>query len=149
DIWRKDYEDLADGFFAASTGEYNVVVGAASSESKPAAIILNAQSGTLTLQTGTLNADGPSGYGAGHILLLADTITTVSGTVISASQTAAASATYHYVMLAANTIEVAGSGLEVRANGNGVTSASAQAALLPKGSMAVTSSDDFARTMRA
>ncbi len=35
DIWQKDYEDLADGFFAACTDEYNVVVGAASSQSKP------------------------------------------------------------------------------------------------------------------
>lgn len=35
DIWRKDYDDLAEGFFAICTDEYNAVVGAASSESKP------------------------------------------------------------------------------------------------------------------
>ena len=41
DIWRdiyesrKDYRDLACGFFANCTGEYNVVVGAAASNSKP------------------------------------------------------------------------------------------------------------------
>ncbi len=35
DIWRKDYEDLADGFFAICTDEYNVVVGAGSSETEP------------------------------------------------------------------------------------------------------------------
>jgi len=35
DIWRKDYEDLAEGFFAICTDEYNAVVGAACSESTP------------------------------------------------------------------------------------------------------------------
>ena len=35
DIWRNDYEDLAEGFFAICTDEYNDVVEAASSQSKP------------------------------------------------------------------------------------------------------------------
>lgn len=35
DIWRKDYEDLAEGFFAICTDEYNAVVGAASPERQP------------------------------------------------------------------------------------------------------------------
>jgi len=35
DIWRRDYEDLADGFFETCTDEYNGVVEAASSQSKP------------------------------------------------------------------------------------------------------------------
>lgn len=35
DIWRQDYEDLAAGFFANCTDEYNAVVEAASSESLP------------------------------------------------------------------------------------------------------------------
>ncbi len=35
DIWRKDYDDLANGFFAACTDEYNDVEGAAPSESMP------------------------------------------------------------------------------------------------------------------
>jgi hypothetical protein len=35
DIWRKDYEDLAAGFFAICTDEYNVVVGAGSTETSP------------------------------------------------------------------------------------------------------------------
>ena len=37
DIWRQDYEDLADGFFAICPDEYNVVVGGASTESSPPA----------------------------------------------------------------------------------------------------------------
>jgi hypothetical protein len=35
DIWRADYEDLASGFFAMCTDEYNAVVEAACPESKP------------------------------------------------------------------------------------------------------------------
>ena len=35
DIWRKDYEDLAEGFFAISTDEYNDVVGAGSPQNQP------------------------------------------------------------------------------------------------------------------
>jgi hypothetical protein len=35
DIWRKDYEDLAEGFFAISTDEYNDVVGAGSTQTQP------------------------------------------------------------------------------------------------------------------
>lgn len=35
DIWRKDYEDLAEGFFAICTDEYNVVVGGGSTQTSP------------------------------------------------------------------------------------------------------------------
>ncbi len=35
DIWRQDYEDLAEGFFAICTDEYNVVVGGAPLETIP------------------------------------------------------------------------------------------------------------------
>jgi len=35
DIWRKDYEDLAEGFFANCTDEYNDVVGAGSTQTQP------------------------------------------------------------------------------------------------------------------
>jgi hypothetical protein len=37
DIWRQDYEDLADGFFAICPDEYNAVEGAACQESLPPA----------------------------------------------------------------------------------------------------------------
>lgn len=40
DIWRKDYEDLAEGFFAICTDKYNVVVGAGLQETKPPATSL-------------------------------------------------------------------------------------------------------------
>lgn len=35
DIWRKDYEDLAEGFFAICTDEYNEVVGGGSTQTSP------------------------------------------------------------------------------------------------------------------
>ncbi len=40
-IARNDYQDLAEGFFAICTDEYNDVVGAASSQSKPPSTSLN------------------------------------------------------------------------------------------------------------
>lgn len=39
DIWRKDYEDLAAGFFASCVHEYNAVVEAASPKSEPPSIL--------------------------------------------------------------------------------------------------------------
>lgn len=113
------------------------------SGSRSGIIALNAQNGTLTLPSGTLSADGPSGYGAGYIFLKGNTISTASGTVISASQTSGASGSHHYVMLAANTLSLTGDGLEIRANGNGVTTGSALVALLPKDGFSVSSSNDF------
>ena len=40
DIWRQDYEDLAAGFFASCTDEYNDVVGAGSTQTQPPATSL-------------------------------------------------------------------------------------------------------------
>jgi hypothetical protein len=40
DIWRKDYEDLAEGFFAICTDEYNDVVGGGSPQTSPPATSL-------------------------------------------------------------------------------------------------------------
>lgn len=115
-----------------------------SSGGRAGILILDAKSGTLTLPTGTLNADGASGFGAGSIYLLANTLTTANGTIISASQTDAAAATYHYVQIAATTVNVAGaSGLQIKADGNGVSQATASAGLIPKNSLTVTSTNDL------
>lgn len=40
DIWHKDYEDLAEGFFAIGTDEYNEVVGAGSTQTQPPTTLL-------------------------------------------------------------------------------------------------------------
>jgi len=119
-------------------------INVSSSGSRSGIIHLNAQNGTLTLPTGTLNANGATNQGAGQIILLANTLTTVSGTKISATQTAAAAATNHGVAIAANTINVAGAnGLQVLGNGNGPSAGTAYAALLPKGGVSFSSTNSF------
>ncbi|MBX3152894.1 hypothetical protein KF728_22230 [Candidatus Obscuribacterales bacterium] len=129
------------GITVSSASNINVKASA----SRSGFIILDAKSGTITLPAGNLSTDGPSGYGSGSIILMASTITTADGTVLSASQTSAAPGTNRVAMLAANTINVSGStGLEIRSNGNGVTGADASAvvALLPKGAISYSSSGD-------
>lgn len=115
--------------------------------SRSGLIFLNAQNGTLTLPTGKLNADaGAVGQGAGYIVLLAKTITTVNGTIISANQDPAATSagTNHGAFLAAETLNVAGaSGVVVQADGNGTAGGPATAALGPKGSITLTSNDNI------
>lgn len=128
------------GITVNSMGAINVL----SSGSRSGIIHLNAQNGTLTLPTGTLSANGATGLGAGQIILLANTVTTVSGTKVSATQTAAAAATTHGVIIAANTINVAGAnGLQVLGNGNAPGAGGAYAALLPKGAVTFSSNDSF------
>ena len=111
--------------------------------SRSGILILDAQGGTLTLPTGTLSSDGSGSQGAGLVTLMAQTITTVNGTIISASQTT--SGYNHGVNIAASTINLAGaSGLQVKANGNGITgsSGSAYVTMVPKDGVTVTFTGD-------
>lgn len=124
----------------SSMGAINV----AATQSRSGIINLNAQNGTITLPGGTLNANGAAGFGAGQITLLANTVTTVNGTILSANQNNAAAGTTHGVAIAANTINVAGaSGLIVRGNGNGAAAGSAYAALLPMGGVTISSNNSY------
>ncbi len=123
------------GIIVSSMGNLAVT----SSGSRSGILILDAQGGTITLPTGTLSSDGAGSQGAGLVSLMAQTITTVNGTVISASQTA--SGYQHGVNIAASTINLAGAtGLEVKADGNGVTggSGSAYVSIVPKDGVVVT-----------
>jgi hypothetical protein len=116
------------------------------SASRSGIIILNAQKGTLTLPTGTLSSVGAAGQGAGSITLLANTIKTANGTIISASQDYTASGTFHNVNIAAQTITVTGaSGLQIHADGNGIAGSpgTASAIIAPVGSFTVSSNGDF------
>jgi hypothetical protein len=113
-----------------------------STASRSAVLILDAKNGTLTLPTGSLTADGAAGYGAGQISLLANTISTADGTVITASQDSGADGTDHGVNIAAQTINLSGStGLAVHGDGNGVSgdAATAYAYLMPQGGITVSS----------
>lgn len=115
------------------------------SASRSGIINLNAQNGQLSLPAGTLNSIGAAGQGAGSITLLARTIATANGTIINASQDYTASGTSHGVTIAAQTLTVTGaSGLQVKADGNGIAGnpATAFATLAPQGSFTLSSNGD-------
>jgi hypothetical protein len=118
---------------------------ATASASKSGLVVLNAQMGTLTLPAGTLSVDGQSNNMAGSIALIANTVTTVNGTVLSSTQSPSATGSSHAVVIGANTISVAGAnGLQILANGNGVSSADLSSDWLgPLGSVSVTSNENF------
>jgi trimeric autotransporter adhesin len=133
---------------AASTGGISVTsmsaINVAASASRSGAILLNAQNGTLTLPAGTLSSNGAAGFGAGQIILLANTVTTANGTIISAAQTSSAGATVHGVAIAATTVNVAGtSGLQLLGDGSGPSTATAVAGLFPKGAISISSSNVY------
>lgn len=115
----------------------------AASNSKAGTIILDAKNGILTLPAGTMNANAASGKQAGSIVLLAKTVTTASGTILSATQTAAAPGSGHSISIAAETLNLAGpTGLKIQTNGKGVTGFPALASLSPQGSVTVYSDDN-------
>ncbi len=114
----------------------------AASNSKAGTIILDAKNGTLTLPSGTMNANAASGKQAGSIVLLAKTVTTVSGTILSATQTSGAPGSGHSISIAAETLNLAGpTGLKIQTNGKGVAGFPALASLGPQGSTGVYSDD--------
>lgn len=114
------------------------------SASRSGIINLNAQNGTLTLPAGTLDSIGAAGQGGGSITLLAKTIATGNGTIISASQDYTAGGTSHGVTIAAQTVTVTGTGLKIQGDGNGITGSpgTAFATLAPQGSFTLTSNGD-------
>lgn len=114
------------------------------SASRSGILFLDAKAGDLTLPAGALSSDGGASSGAGLIVLLANTINTANGTVITASQNSGAAGTYHAVFIAASVVNTSGSsGLVIQADGNGVTGipGSAAAGLVPEGSISLASTD--------
>lgn len=113
------------------------------SGSRSGIIALDARKGTITLPTGPLSSHGPTNQPAGQIILMGGTLTTVNGTVIDASQDPGAISTSHGVIIAASTINAAGTnGLQVKGDGNGISTASgsAFALIMPTGAQTITSS---------
>lgn len=114
----------------------------AASNSKAGTIILDAKNGTLTLPSGTMNANAASGKQAGSIVLMAKTVNTASGTILSATQTSTAPGSGHSISIAAETLNLAGpTGLKIQTNGKGVSGFPALASLGPQGSTLVYSDD--------
>lgn len=85
------------------------------SNSKSGWIILNAQKGVITLE-GNLTSDGPAGKGAGNIFLFANTVMTQGNIKVSASQDDSV-ASGHQILISAGTLQYAGTGLQVKADG--------------------------------
>lgn len=92
-----------------------------SSESRAGNIILDAQSGTLTLPAGMLDARGTALYGGGIIQLNAKTIQADDDTILTTSQDADGDPTFHKITIAAETVKFKGEGgLKVLADGDGL-----------------------------
>lgn len=93
-------------------------------QSRSGFIIFNAQQGTIFLPAGNLNASGDTtnNAGAGLIYLLAKTLDTQPGTIISANQTETAAGTGHQIFICVETVKYRGNGtdgLKVLNDGNG------------------------------
>lgn len=109
--------------------------------SKSGGITLNAKDGTIKLPAGTLSADGTGANAGSFIQLLAETIETVDGTIISASDTGA-SEKQKLLQIAANNITLTGtSGLEIKANGGGNSAYPTYLQIFPKGSVTIYDND--------
>ncbi|MDQ5937506.1 MAG: hypothetical protein QG574_4865 [Cyanobacteriota bacterium erpe_2018_sw_21hr_WHONDRS-SW48-000092_B_bin.40] len=109
--------------------------------SKSGGITLNAEDGTIKLPAGTLSADGTGANAGSFIQLLAETIETVDGTIISASDTGA-SEKQKLLQIAANNITLTGtSGLEIKANGGGNSAYPTYLQIFPKGSVTIYDND--------
>jgi hypothetical protein len=132
---------------ANSTGGITVASGAdinvSSSGQQAGGIFLNAQKGPFTLSAGTLSSDGNSSSNlqANIVIIQGQSVTAGSGTIISASQTAAATAVVHYVVIEAQTLTT--NGLTVHADGDGLSANPAQADLLTPGTITVTSNSSL------
>ncbi len=122
------------GITLTSVSDISVIATA----SKSGGIILHANDGTLTLPSGTLSANGTGSYPGGLVYLLADTIATADGTIVSASDIGLDY--MKQVVLAANTITLTGSsGLTIQANGGGYNDEYYQSTvrIVPKGAFEI------------
>jgi hypothetical protein len=119
----------------------NIVTG--STSSRNALILLNAGDGTITLPAGTLSDDGASGFGAGQIWLLANTINTDDGTILSASQDPSVAGNNHSVTIGADTLSFGDgdTGLVLHADGQGLGNTGIS--IGPESTVTIESDDDF------
>lgn len=93
-------------------------------QSRSGFIIFNANGGTIFLPAGNLNTSGDdtNNSGAGLIYLLARTLDTQPGTIISANQTETAAGTGHQIFICVETLKYRGNGtdgLKILNDGNG------------------------------
>ena len=134
---------------AASTGGIKLSSASALVVTPPAGsragyIYLNAQSGVLSMPTGTLSANGGTSDGAGLIGLAAKTISFAANAGVSANQSSGVAGTLHGVFLAAQTITYSGTGgLTISANGDGADTFNiGYVQSFPKGSITISDTLD-------
>lgn len=109
--------------------------------SKSGGITLDAKDGDIKLPAGTLSADGSTGNGGSGIQLLAATIDTEDGTIISASDDGQAGK-QKLIQIAADEIKIKGtSGLTLKADGDGNMAYPSTVQILPKDSVTLTAVD--------
>jgi len=114
------------------------------SSSRSGLILMDARDSNITFlssATNVLQSDGAAGYGAGEIVLRAKEIRLPDDSVISASQTMAATGTGHGVILSAESVKFGGtSGLQIHADGKGSDQYTlAFAEILPQDAVSITS----------
>lgn len=93
-------------------------------QSRSGFIIFNANGGTIFLPAGNLNTSGDdtNNSGAGLIYLLARTLDTQPGTILSANQSETAAGTAHQIFICVETLKYRGNGtdgLKILNDGNG------------------------------
>ena len=135
------------GVYISNGGSGGIKVTAASNisvkgtQSKSGGIILDAHDGTIKLPAGTLSVDGTGNYPGAVIHLLAETINTENGTIISATDNGTGQ-TQKAVQIAAKTINLQGAnGLTIKADGGGNQTYPDNVTIVPKGSIAVSDND--------
>jgi hypothetical protein len=136
---------------ASSTGGITIANGSditvSSSNPRNGVIWLNAQNGALKLTSGTIsvNASGATQQ-AQSIVLLANTVSTGDGTMLTASQSSTAPASSQAVDIAAQTLSIAGSsGLTIHADGTGggPQDGPGEVTLNPQGYLSITSNKEL------
>ncbi len=135
------------GVYISNGGSGGIKVTAATNisvkgtKSKSGGIILDAHDGTIKLPAGTLSADGTGNYPGAVIHLLAETINTENGTIISATDNGTGQ-TQKAVQIAAKTINLQGAnGLTIKADGGGNQTYPDNVTVVPKGSITVSDND--------
>ena len=132
---------------AASTGGITItngskiVTGSASADG--GLLFFNAQMGTFELTAGTLKTDGVSGHHSGSLVIMADTVKTAGTAVISASQAAGTAGINHFVGLSTKNLNITGTSLAIKSDGDGVSGFFATSSLVPPGALTVASNGNL------
>ncbi|HEY9713351.1 MAG TPA: hypothetical protein V6C72_07765, partial [Chroococcales cyanobacterium] len=102
-----------------------------STESRSGSVDLKAPAGNISLEEGELDVDGPTGYGAGEITLIAKKVVNNGFVILSASDNATGSnAVDHYVAIATEEL-ILNETLQLYANGEGVAAHPASVNIRP------------------